>query len=542
METRYGYDGTYTKGYDKHNIINTVNKEKNTTSSIIDIMKGGLSNLFFNNLNSQLKYEQIRLFECQVNCYTEMIKMFKIQYTVFNGSPTRSGKSITTLAVCSTLGLNPFVVGPGGIKGSWDEETSKYGFTDYMFIGYDTLSGKTDNLNHKYLVKHEKKYYPTEWLRMIIKAGVMVILDECHLVKNPNSSRSNAVHAIVKCVLDMKSSSRVLIMSATPYDKPEFSQSFIKSLGIITSDKMYEYDRHNGEYLFQGYGFGQLITMCDLIDKDNTTKILSKMKKINKTTVGNTCHELFINILLCKYVTYIVPDFPTKVIARNGYFNISSDAEKQILMFEQNLIKVTGFNQETNEVSDKIDFGAVIQVLHSIERIMLEVVIRITLNKLQSNPNNRVVVYLWYRDTTNHLAHQLSMYSPGIINGTTNAVTRTKLVRNFQDPNHSSRLLIGHAESGGQGLALDDQYGGRPLTILMMPDYRFITISQALARGLGMMSKSDCEAWIMFAKVQKAQRLLEILSNKEEIVRSLVGIDSQIVTPGNLSTWIEPNM
>ena len=524
MENRYGYDGA-------HSYTPTINQNDDTSNSII---------LSFSDIMASRPYEQIMLFPCQIDCYNKCLSLFKTQKSVFNASPTRSGKTITTLAQCSTLGLNPMVIGPSSIKASWDKETRKYGFFDYLFISYDSLAGKTKKLNHPYLVIHNDEYYPTEHLRNIIKQGIMIIMDESHLTKNPKSRRNKACHAIVNCLYSMESKSKLTVMSATPYDKIKFSESVLKILGIIKHSKMYEYDRSTASYVFDGYGFGELIRTCNMIDQEKTSEILSGMKKINNTTIGAMCHSLFIELIKPKYITRIDPVFPTKVDARNGYFKISKEAERNIAMLEGKLIDVTGYDKNTGQMNEKIDMGAVLELLHNLERIKLEIIERLAINMLYSVPNSKLVIYLWYRDTTNMLAQKLAYYKPGIINGETAVKKRSDITDKFQEPNGDCRVLIGHPDAGGLGLALDDQHGGWPRTILMMADYRFISMAQALARCLGMLAKSNSNAWVVFANMQEVeQNILEKLSDKEKVVRDVVGYESKIITPGNLEIYRE---
>ena len=524
METRYGYDGAHAY---KPNNDKTDNNKKPDIITFMTIM-------------SLRSYEQIMLFTCQIECYTQSLSLLRKQKTVMNVSPTRSGKTITTLAQCSTLRLNPMVIGPSSIQASWDKETHKYGFFDYIFISYDTLAGKTNKLNHPYLVIHNGEYYPTEYFRKIIQQGIMIIMDESHLTKNPSSRRSKASHAIVNCLFSIKSESKLTVMSATPYDKVEFSESILKILGIIKTSKMYDYDRPSSSYILDGFGFGELINTCNSIDADKSAIILSGMKKINKTTIGEMCHQLFIEIIKPKYISRIVPIFPTKVDARNGYFKISKNAELQIDMLEGKLVDVTGYDQNTGQMNEKIDMGAVLQLLHRLEEIKIEIVERLALNTLQTVPNSKIIIYLWHRDTTNYLAQRLAYYNPGIINGETVVKKRSIITDKFQEPNNECRVLVGHPDAGGLGLALDDQHGGRQRTIFMMADYRFISMAQGLARCLGMLAKSNAIAWVIFANMQKfEQSILEKLSAKEKVVRDVVGLESKIITPGNLEIYRE---
>lgn len=536
METRYGYDGQH--AYKPITKPTNVNDNSNQTSNIMSIeeIKKLLQPCY------PKIWEELKLFPCQIDCYNTIIKAFKRQYSILNVAPTRSGKTPTTLAVCRALKLIPFIVAPRATENDWEMELNKYGFYDHYFTGYEALAGKGTSLKHKYLTKNEKGYEATPYFRSIVDRGILLIFDEVQCAKNDKTNNNKACHALTKMIVSSSTQSRILVMSATPYDKIEFSKSILKLLGLIQADKMYEYDNKLHDFIFMGYGFHELICHADKIDSSKTTEILDELdRKKTKKNIDHSAHKLFTQVLLGAYVAKIIPNFPTRVDAYNGYFKVSPESLSRIKEFEKQLTSVTGYDEKTNTVSEKIDFGKLIKIIHELEHVKTEILIRLTHAFMQRDSNTKMILYVWHHDTADYLYQQLQMYNPSLINGKININKRADSISVFQQPDTECRLLIANPVAGGVGLALDDQDGNFPRVILMIPMFHFNTMTQALARTRGMLTKSHSQAFIIYAKSQTLeQKIIDILLLKEKVTRSVVGEDSQIITPGRLQRWDEP--
>ena len=546
METRYGYDGQYTNEYVKPisqvpvNDTQTINSPvKSNNESSLFISKDELLMLL------RPRYsrvpEELKLFPCQIECYNKLISAYQTQYSMLNASPTRSGKTPTILAVCRFLNLIPFIVSPRATENDWEAELMKYGFNDYYFIGYEALAGKSLKLNHNYLVTNGNDYEATPVFKEIVDRGILLILDEVQYAKNEDTKNNKACHALSRAIIGSQRS-RICVMSATPYDKIQFSKSILKLLGLVLYDKMYEYDNTRHEFIFENHGMHELIYHSDRIDVNKTNEILEELNnKKNKTTINNACHRIFTEVLLPAYVAKIIPSFPTNVHAFNGYFHVEPDSLRRIQDLEKQLTRVTGYDEKTNTVAEKIDFGQVIKVIHELEHVKTEILIRLTHGFMHRDANTKMILYVWHHDTANFLYEQLQMYNPCLINGKVSIDNRSESISLFQQPDTQCRLLIANPTAGGVGLALDDQDGNFPRVTLMIPMYHFNVMTQALARTRGMLTKSDSMAYIIYAQMQKLeQTIMDILLKKEAVTRSVVGEDSQIITPGKLPKYEEP--
>ena len=484
--------------------------------------------------------DQLKLFPCQVDNHYRTEKMLQNQIGYINCSPTGAGKTESTLALAATLGLHIFVVGPPAVLDNWNEKTTKYGFTNYVGISYHSLRGNSVDLNHPWLTRYEDMYYPTEYLRSYIRAGTLFVFDEIQFAKNAKSITNKACHAIVREIVKLNTKSRVALLSATPYDKPIFSESIVKMLGIVSRTKMYEYDQKSREYILESYGMIEMIDWCRRMDPEKTALIMYKFPTINRKSIGPLCQELFTTVLRDNYVSVIIPDYPTKLFAKNGYYKMSPTATKRINELSNDMSAAAGYNASTETIQSKVNFGAINKILHDIEWVKLEILMRIVPEILNSNLNAQVIIYLWYKDTTKYLAEYLRNYNPGIINGSVPLIKRSGIVKAFQEDNSQSRLLIGHPIAGGVGLSLDDTHGNRPRYIFIIPTYHLIDSTQAMGRIQRMSSASDGTVFFVYSKEQTQEtKILDALSRKENTVREVIGGESTIVMPGKLEKYVE---
>ncbi len=492
--------------------------------------------------NTTQAYEPIQLFDFQLKSFYFMNERLDQQYSIMNVSPTGAGKTITMLAVAAYRQLIPLIVGPAGIEETWCNEANKYGFFTHYFISYTKLSGKNEKLNHPYLTKMGKTYYPTDYLRQLINMGILVIFDESHLAKNSKTSNLHACHAISRCILHMKTRSRVVLMSATPYDKLQFSESALKLLGLIQDEKMYEYDKINQQYIYRG--INELLDVCRKMDKDSTTLILKAVgDTIDKRTIPVISHNLFVHLIKTFYVSRIDPVFPTVITAYNGFYKVSQETEIKMKKIVGQIIEITGYHNGSTK--GKIDYGLLNKALHELEKAKLEIAYRLIYYTLSSSPNTKVILYLWYHDTTDHMVECLKMYNPMLLNGQVTPKKRAQTVALFQEKNDKCRLIIGHPVAGGTGLSLDDRDGNWPRVMFIMPTYHLIETTQAMGRIRRVTSKSNALVLFLYSLSHRMEaRIMQSLLSKTKVVRDVIDDSSggsDIKITGELPPWYEEN-
>lgn len=546
METRFGYDEKFTslpshttKTTSASNNLKSQGEKSEVSSPYLDGLPFSLEDLL---KPIYPPYQQIHLHPCQIDCFNRMIAQYRTQYSMLTPSPTGSGKTVVGLAVCAKLGLNPMIVAPPGTKATWDRECHKYGFYDYIFIGYQSLSGKSNNLNHDYLTRNNKEYKVTEYLKKIINHGIMLILDETQLAKNGDTGINKSCHTIVNQIVRSGSKSRILLMSATPYDKVAFSQSILKLLGVITARKMFDFDLSTQEHILEGYGFRQLTNLCQHFDRQTTNKILQEMPKISKDAIAVASEQLFIDVIKPRYVAKIIPVYPTKVDAANGYYNVNNFPK--VIEILNSIKRILGYDEASGTISNKIDYGLLAKAMHLLEEAKLEIIYRLAISTLQQHPTSKVIIYLWHHNTTDIMMEWLKNYNPLKLNGTVHKNNKPAIIESFQEPNLNHRVMIAHPISGGNGIDLDDQDGNFPRFMFIIPTYNLIDSTQAMGRVKRMSSKSDSVVRFVYVnplignnkedKVYREDKMLNALVQKALTVRRVVDDDSPILMPGEL--------
>ncbi len=482
-----------------------------------------------------MNYEQIQLYPFQLDSFNFMNERLDKQFSIMNVSPTGAGKTVTILAIAAYRQLIPFVVAPAGIEETWKDELTRYGFTTYHFMSYSKLGGKKEMINHPYLTKSGKVYYATDYLRQLIQYGILIILDESHLAKNAKSNNLHACHTLTRTVMETASRSRIVLMSATPYDKVHFSESMLKMLGIVYDEKMYIYDKVEQKYIYQG--IKELIHTCKQVDKSQTDIILSKYSQMTNKTIPNICHLLFVNVIKPLYVSRIDPVFPTQILAYNGFYKVSPETQVKLSKIVGRIKDITGYNN--GHVSGKIDYGELNIALHELERAKMEIAYRVIYSLLSSSPNTKVILYLRYHDTTEMMLTWLGQFRPLLLNGQIAPKKRAKVVKLFQEPNDKCRLIIGHPVAGGAGLSLDDRDGNWPRVMFIMPDYRLLETTQAMGRIRRVTSRSNGLVMFFYSIGQRVEaNIMRSLMDKTAIVRDVID-ESDIKITGELEPWVE---
>lgn len=475
-----------------------------------------------NNTRIMQKPAQIILRDCQVSCYSESIEHLNTQFSTINVSRTGMGKTVITLAICANKRLNPFVISTPAALIHWEDESGKYGFSDFTGVTYQSLRGIRGNTNHGYLTIFNGKYYPTALLQDIIRHGTLFIFDEVQLAKNPKTSTMKACHAIAKEVVRMNTTSRIAILSATPYDKIQFSESILKIAGIVTHDEMYYYDRSEKRYVMEGYGLHQLISWCDKINAEKTTTLLTA-KKITKKVITNMCHDLFVGVIKDAFVTKVIGEMPTKLKIRNGYYKLSKYGSERVNMIETEMVEATGFDVVTGKIGSKIDLGRFQSAMHEMEIVKIEIVARIVSKLLDTNSKAKVPILVWHKDVIDELCRQLHKYNPLVINGSVKKEQRRVIMDRFNAPTNKYRLIILNIASGSEAISLGDTQGDWPRTSYMVPNFHYIKLSQACGRTQRMSSMSDAEVYFIFSESQTLEPMInEAMASKEKVVDDIV--------------------
>lgn len=206
-----------------------------------------------------------KLLEFQINHVKNLLYCLKEKGVAIDASDTGTGKTYSALCLAKELGLMPIVVCPKSIIPGWAVACQHFGINEYYINTY----GKFRNGSISYCRKIGKttdqilETYPHQLVPKIefeweLRADQhLLIFDECHKVKNPNTLN----YAIFWWARQANRGRqlKVLSLSATMADKIKLAFSVCYMLGLVQDLKEFnqKYQPRLGEQqgLNRDFGF-----------------------------------------------------------------------------------------------------------------------------------------------------------------------------------------------------------------------------------------------------------------------------------------------
>lgn len=471
--------------------------------------------------------------------YLKLVDVVENNYAYIDNSPTGTGKTIITLSLCKTFGWPLMVVALKSNLVMWESLAKKYDIEIKCILSYQSLQGVVGkNIKHGLLTRNGSHFKVTDKFKNWVKQGLLVVFDECQKLKNDNLLLASCHELVIEIVkqCNKNSASRIGLLSATPFDKLEHSSYILKMCGIITEPKLYEYQRNNKSYRL--IGLQQAFDWCDKINPQQTRFIMRQA--INRTTINKICIELYINIVK-DYLSSAMP--PTKFVkdAKNGYYNFSDDDNELLEQGISMLSKATNYCPKTNKTSKTNNWSETTNALIIIEKSKVNTMIRLTREKLDNDPNCKVVLFFKYLQNISFVYKNLKKYGSLYIDGSKNEQERKRARDFFQENNNNHRVIISNTQVNGIGVELDDKFGNHPRFMFMIPDYALIHSHQAAGRICRAESKSIGTIRFVYSKKHPIEtNILNAMLRKTRIVRDIIiDINKDILLPGEYGIEIE---
>ena len=458
-------------------------------------------------------------------------------------SPTGCGKTFVAMQVARKRCLKIMVIAPSSVCTVWEQESYRFFNNVCVNMSYEKFRGVTYKgekyVNHPYLTIVDNEYKITEEFRELVQEGVLVVFDEVHRLKNSKTATIKACHELVKAIKMSGSRSRVALLSASPFDKPEHAESMVKMLGIVDSKNLYTYDRATRTYVYEG--FQELINKCMTLNDTETLKYIPTSDK--KDTINKGCYNMLINIVKSYYTSAMIKGNTTEIDAKNGYYDMLPRDQEVLDMAYNQMANAVNYNPLTGEVDmDDDSMATVFRMLVLIEKTKLNTIVRLIKEIVDRGNNDKIVVYLAYKDSQTYIRDRLEHQNiPCVImNGTTTRKKRTVIINDFQRNNLKLQVLITTAKVGGSGISLDDQHGDYPRTILAVPNYMFIDLFQACGRINRTNTKSVATIRFIYSKFHMDEtKILNALVTKARTTKSILRDDSEVRFPGDFKEYRE---
>ena len=488
----------------------------------------------------QREITPIELWEWQVPHFQRVCKILKSWHSYLDTSPMGAGKTIVTLAICAVFKLNLAVVAPLSTLSMWEETAATYGVRLISTMTYQKLAGtKKNGCNHPFIYRSDDSYRPTDYLRQWISAGTLFVFDEMHNLKNGGTAQLNAAHAISRTVVNMNCGSRIALLSATPCDKKEHAQSVHKILGVIRNPRLYNYDQSTNEY--ELLGISELFSYCDTIDRVTSSAIYGPVR-VTRTTSNQLCYDLYVGVVKGALTSCMPkPDIAAQKDAKNGYYEMPEEDVDTIREAEAALRNATKYREDTGTVEIRTgSWGEITKAQVGLENGKLRTLVRLAQETLNADPNNKVILYVWYIKSIKYLRQALAGNNPLVMFGETKPEERDAIIRLFQQDDTAFRLIISNAKVGGIGISLDDRSGTKPRFMFMVPTYNFIDLHQSSGRIYRGTTKSDATVRFVYSKAFRGETsILHAISRKTEITKSMLYDEANILFPGDYDLYIE---
>ncbi len=472
--------------------------------------------------------EDITLEPDQVTHFERIADILQEKYVFVDTSDTGTGKTYTTSSISLYYGLPLLVVCPKGLKSSWTS-MKRFGVEIELIITYDSLASVRGRQPKHGLLKRtesrEKNGVPsfvaTDKLHDLLKDGILLVLDECHNIKNLVGR--HAACTAVSLAVQMSKNSRIACLSATPLDQAKHVINLLTFIGYLGKDVYIPSD--NGLVEINPHALKPLLRICNEIDSAATCAI----KSAERTPV-QLCMELTTQVLKRSIFSSMPPFYSeeyTKDVA-NGYYNMKPGDAALLSKAIRKLVQATGYQEEEGIVRMGKFNTAITKALVAIENATAEIYIRVASYILDTVPGSKVVIQLHYTSTITTIQDALRNkgYSidgyPDVLTGDTPEKIRDDVIYDFNN-NPRSRIVIAQIKVGGVGISLHDMVGDSPRFMLLSSSYSIITMCQASGRTYRRGIKSHTVVRVVYGNCggPKVQSILNALVKKRMVLEGI---------------------
>jgi superfamily II DNA or RNA helicase len=395
-------------------------------------------------------------------------------------SSTGTGKTYTSIALCSQQDYEPIIICPKSVICYWKEICDFYEVKPKTIINYESIK-KGKDLNDDMTKKKSEIVDLVDdkfiW-KNINKKKNIIIFDEAHKCKNHKSING-------KLLLSAKNKCRILLLSATIAQKYDDFRIFGYMLNfykqIRSGSKWIKSLLDQDRFKFSSCGETQL-TSCIYPKKGSRMTYSDMSKCVSKNNISTQCYTL-------------------------------NDKNEKILRKEYELLKKNINNHLTTQLYSR----------QKIEEVKVEILIDLAEKYLEEGLS--VVIFVNFLKSlkllTNHFGQKNIDYSS--IYGDQNIQERTANINNFQ-LNHT-RIIISMIQSGSESISLHDKTGNNPRISLISPSFSGKELLQSLGRIYRTGVKSRVEQKIIFCDDPTEKLICAKIKEKINFINNFADYD-----------------
>ena len=504
-----------------------------------------LEPLELEDVNITKTVKDIEIFPYQKEHFSRVLEILQNELSYLDVSSFGAGKTHICLALAAVFQMQILVVGPKTVLPNWIKNCKLYGVGLVDALTYSGLRGSKRGYRHKWLQRSDdgETFSVTPEFVQLTKSGLLLVFDECHNLKNERSQQLEAAHEMVKACGQMAregANVRIACLSTTPADKKDHITSLFKILGVVNSENLYRYDRSSKTYI--SVGLQEAVNKCNRYDPDTTFHIICR--PINKTTSKLICHQLYTRVLK-KVIVSSMPEPPIEAQkdVKNLFAVMPAEDVERMKQGALLFASATSYSQELGEVNYKsVKWGDVIRSRREIDSAKVNTMVRLAKERLDADPNCKVVMYYTFKRDMHESARQLQKYNPLIMNGdVTKSEDRTDMMDRFQADDNECRVFISNPKVGGLGVELDDKHGNHLRYMFIAPSYMFIDQFQATGRIHRKETKSKATIRFIYSREFPWETsLLNSIAEKSRIAKDMLRENTkEVVFPGEYNEEIE---
>ena len=465
-------------------------------------------------------------------------------------SPTGAGKTYIAAALAQALNLPLLIVCPVTVRMVWEKIAAEFDIRIVDIITCDTLAGiRGRAVNHPWLTRTDEQrtvvtrrrygppvttrrtftsFAPAPRLRLCLRDGLLIVVDEAHRAKNHTSAIYKAVKALVTCTRPTGTSS-ILLMSATLVDKRVQGLALMRLLGLFQDTHLYRFN------------FGQ----------GNKLKGLHELRDASLAIVaGDSAKTALVHRLLARRIT-------NSVIAKDVAFNIftqvlvpvltatSNNEAQGVAMKDVKNVLATLTPAARAQYSGALTrlntlirlprnvafgagaagdtFSAIAKAMQQLCCAKLEEMVRLVRRRLRVQPTSKVVIFVEFHKAVDFMLAALKDFVPLEFTGRIPPKRRAAIVAAFQVQSLAHRVLVANPVCGGLGISLHDTTGRFPRTLYFCPSYKINDQQQAMGRHARTGTVGMATTQMVYGPSGTAEkRLLKSLFNKGRVMQDVL--------------------
>lgn len=436
------------------------------------------------------------------------------------------GKSYTSVALATSLGLPMIVFAPGSSQYNWDCAFKHFDCANARFFPYSAFTRK-DPPFFKSLPKpqdpdapkipnHELFRLDDSWAELCA-SGVLLVLDEVHFLKNKSLRHQLAVQLVREMFSCPGLPSKLLCLSGTPFDRQEHMPHLARVLGLFTTDPLAQMNPYTQELELRG--LREVLDFCQYLNPGfNPVIPTENYGEEFSTTLLSKC---LLEQIKPKIFFSMPPPWkregadavPPVFTADLTYDGEIDDPSRRMINAAMSTIQVAH-----SMFARRHNIAQAMQMLTSglkqLETGKIPCFVAAAERLLEQAPNTKVLVMCSYLDPINAVAERLAGYRPLVIQGSVSFDRRAEAIRAFQEPNCNRRLLIANMNLVANGVDLDDQHGDFPRQMIISPSYNLTTLRQVAQRVDRTHTKSGASVYYLYYKGWSEAKLMVSLKEK----------------------------